>query len=442
MKQLIGHDTGSYSFNASAGTVTFTGVNLTLDQILTIVDATVTTMIYCFAVPTLSGTLVGNVLTLEYNCSALQSNDVLQIYVDIPQGQSTQLVTAVPVDVSDHPVWGDQRPMQQHEADSQGAAFNEMGQITFDPNMQDVFGSQSLINNSTNRLKVEAAQQPEQTVYGVLSGLGQEVRMNLTGQGTVTLQLTGTWVGTIAFQVSSDGQNWYNIQGCIPQSSTPWNLNLSSNGMIRFPTAGIGYFRIVMQYYTSGIARIILMATPLIIPVQSTFVMGSMGATLVQKAIAYELATSDSSNYLTKDALQNTDAWNPLNATYYIGDTCSYNGQIYQCIASHSALTAGQTPANATYWQLDVRQNKSLVTVSPDSAPMAPRIRVKPDSEDYIRRLEEMIMFNQMIQVQQEMVMADYNLSVMQQGVGQTQMGKAYAMGGDKGSYYNFIEVR
>ena len=167
-----------------------------------------------------------------------------------------------------------------------------------------------------------------------------------------------------------------------------------------------------------------------------------MGATLVQKAIAYELATSDSSNYLTKDALQNTDAWNPLNATYYIGDTCSYNGQIYQCIASHSALTAGQTPANATYWQRDVRQNKSLVTVSPDSAPMAPRIRVKPDSEDYIRRLEEMIMFNQMIQVQQAMVMADYNLSVMQQGVGQTQMGKAYAMGGDDGSYYNFIEVR
>jgi len=86
MKTLIGHDIGNYVFNAAAGTITFSGLPpFALEQILLITDVNLNIIIYNFANPaTNGGTLVGNVLTLDYNTSALSSTDPLQIYMDLP----------------------------------------------------------------------------------------------------------------------------------------------------------------------------------------------------------------------------------------------------------------------------------------------------------------------------------------------------------------------
>jgi len=108
MKQLIGHDIGTYVFNASAGTITFSDVTLTLDQILLITDATASTIIYVLGNTSLGGSMSDNVLTLDYNTSSLSNSDVLQIYVDVPASANPLTVSGtvsvsntVPVNVQD-----------------------------------------------------------------------------------------------------------------------------------------------------------------------------------------------------------------------------------------------------------------------------------------------------------------------------------------------------
>lgn len=87
MKKLLGTDTaGSYTFNPTAKTVTFLNLAqpLTLANILLITNTTANTIIYNFADPT-SGAISfnNNVLTLDYNTTAMNASDVLQIYVDV-----------------------------------------------------------------------------------------------------------------------------------------------------------------------------------------------------------------------------------------------------------------------------------------------------------------------------------------------------------------------
>lgn len=87
MKKLLGTDTtGSYTFDPTAKTVTFSNLaqSLTLANILLITNTTANTIIYNFADPT-SGAVSfnNNVLTLDYNTTTMNASDFLQIYVDV-----------------------------------------------------------------------------------------------------------------------------------------------------------------------------------------------------------------------------------------------------------------------------------------------------------------------------------------------------------------------
>ena len=93
MKQLIGHDIGSYVFNPAARTITLVQVpSVSLDQILTIVNVTSGIMIFCFADPTLGGSESNNIITVNYNTSTMAATDSLQIYIDLPQDGSQQAI--------------------------------------------------------------------------------------------------------------------------------------------------------------------------------------------------------------------------------------------------------------------------------------------------------------------------------------------------------------
>jgi hypothetical protein len=86
MKQLVGSDVGQYSFNPATRGITFTSLppSFSLVNVLVITNLTAGAMIYNFADPTLGGDLTGNVLTLNTDTTAMQSTDVLQIWVDLP----------------------------------------------------------------------------------------------------------------------------------------------------------------------------------------------------------------------------------------------------------------------------------------------------------------------------------------------------------------------
>lgn len=73
----------NYQFNSSAKTVTFTDYSsISLESILLIVNVSVNQIIYNFANPMTGGTVLGNVLTLDYPTVSMANEDKLLIYYD------------------------------------------------------------------------------------------------------------------------------------------------------------------------------------------------------------------------------------------------------------------------------------------------------------------------------------------------------------------------
>jgi hypothetical protein len=73
----------NYTFNPVAKTVTFTDyASLDLSDVILITNVTDGTIIFNFASPNLVGSVAANVLTLNYNTTAMSSTDKLAIYLD------------------------------------------------------------------------------------------------------------------------------------------------------------------------------------------------------------------------------------------------------------------------------------------------------------------------------------------------------------------------
>jgi hypothetical protein len=92
MKKLLGQDaSGTYAFNPTANTVTFSGLSqqITLANILLITNVTANTIIYNFASSSTGAvSFANNVLTLDYNTTSMSATDVLQIYLDLAGEES------------------------------------------------------------------------------------------------------------------------------------------------------------------------------------------------------------------------------------------------------------------------------------------------------------------------------------------------------------------
>jgi hypothetical protein len=93
MKQLLATDTpGSYAFDKTAKTVTFSGLrqSITLANILLITNVTANTIIYNFADSTKGAvSFNNNILTLDYDTSTMANTDVLQIFLDLPSNEES-----------------------------------------------------------------------------------------------------------------------------------------------------------------------------------------------------------------------------------------------------------------------------------------------------------------------------------------------------------------
>lgn len=86
MKKLI----TNYTFNKTAKTITLPDyATITLESLLLITNVTDGIIIYNFADPATGATVATNVITLEYDTSAMDNSDKLQIYYDDPAYQPT-----------------------------------------------------------------------------------------------------------------------------------------------------------------------------------------------------------------------------------------------------------------------------------------------------------------------------------------------------------------
>lgn len=78
-----------------------------------------------------------------------------------------------------------------------------------------------------------------QSYAGSATGLGDLFVVNTTGYNSISVQLSGTWVGTVTYSISNDGINWTPI------------ATATSDGTTIYPTTGI-YFKAGVTAYTSG----------------------------------------------------------------------------------------------------------------------------------------------------------------------------------------------
>lgn len=427
MKRLVER----YSFNPAARTVTLNDCgNIRLEHILLITNVTDHILIYNFADTTLSGTLLGNVITLTYNTTSMSADDRLQIFVDMPDSQAEHL----PCELS---TWGNSGPLQQHEKESAQAPAQEL--LTYDTNLERVFGTNKLVTNDANRLRVEAQPAADLVFERTFTRANDELIVPVNGQATVGFQTFGTFSATVSFTASLDGQNWVAL----------YARNMSVTGVVTSTTAastfqasvaGFTYFRMQATSYTSGVCRIraILSNSPHVL--HGLYALGSQSTALVQKTSPYELFVYDTSPP-ANDALLYPDPWY-TRQTYQPGDVVEHNGKIYRCIAYHVASGAigSYAPPNTSYWQIVELPRRSLVTRQNVSAPDVPRLRIEHDLEAYQYRLQESILVTQRLQVQNDMIAHDYALTVSQD-LGYAN-GKRFALGASGMSSYNFEEVR
>lgn len=81
MKTLI----DDYTFNPSNRTITINEfTSLKLEQLLLITNTTANVIIYNFADKSLSATILGNVITLNYDTTTMSNLDAIQIFIDTP----------------------------------------------------------------------------------------------------------------------------------------------------------------------------------------------------------------------------------------------------------------------------------------------------------------------------------------------------------------------
>lgn len=293
---------------------------------------------------------------------------------------------------------GDIGPISQWEREQSN--YDQLAPImTYDIASEKVFGTQRLTNAVTGKLQVETNITPDQVVNGIVNAANKEVIIALNGHQTVSVQLSGTWAGTISFTATANFTSWVTMLGTNPAATTTQVSSTTANGITIFSVAGMKALRVQFTAYTSGVSYVTLVASyAMTMPkAQVTAAQGSQTQSLQQKATSFELIEYDNSTSTVANALTPLQQWNPSCTTYIAGDWVMYNNQIYQCIAAPGSTVANMVPTNTTYWTLDRRQNRNLVTNSYLSSPDAQRLRVEIDMDGYQYRLAEMTMLDQKV---------------------------------------------
>jgi hypothetical protein len=77
------------------------------------------------------------------------------------------------------------------------------------------------------------------------------------------VQISGTFAGTLGFQVSLDGTNWLaaGVQPVGTTTPTTWVTSSATTGAWVRPAGGLKYARVQMTAYTSGTATITFVGT-------------------------------------------------------------------------------------------------------------------------------------------------------------------------------------
>lgn len=100
-------------------------------------------------------------------------------------------------------------------------------------------------------------------IQGTIVATNGTVTLALNGQGTTTIQGTGTFSGNAAFQASVDGVNYKAIYCMpLPTGTVSGGINgTGQDGLYACPTAGLSDMQVIGQSWVSGTATITMRAS-------------------------------------------------------------------------------------------------------------------------------------------------------------------------------------
>lgn len=109
----------------------------------------------------------------------------------------------------------------------------------------------------------------DRTATGTLTAVNDAVTLSTQGTSSTVFNVLGTWVGTISFEVSIDGSNWYPVTAYAKFPSGAAQQTTSANGQFQVPTGGVNSLRLRASAWTSGTATVWIEggAGPLVIEV-------------------------------------------------------------------------------------------------------------------------------------------------------------------------------
>lgn len=92
-------------------------------------------------------------------------------------------------------------------------------------------------------------------ISGNLTALNSLLELDPIQKDSHLVTITGTWVGTISFQISADGVTWVTAT-TINLSTSAVVTSTTANGSFIMVTAGCKVARVIMTAYTSGTAAV------------------------------------------------------------------------------------------------------------------------------------------------------------------------------------------
>lgn len=92
-------------------------------------------------------------------------------------------------------------------------------------------------------------------ISGSITGNAQTVDITSTNHGTTSLQLTGTWIGTLLVEASVDGTN-YTTLTCLRMSDLAFVTSFTANDVFLVPSTSYNIYRVRSTAWTSGTVNI------------------------------------------------------------------------------------------------------------------------------------------------------------------------------------------
>jgi hypothetical protein len=110
----------------------------------------------------------------------------------------------------------------------------------------------------TDTTGVLAVENLDTIASGTITALnGAVTTVEVDGNSTTTIQITGTWVATLVFEGSLDNTNWFSLNAA-PFPSGTYVTSTTANGFWQTNTAGVDYVRVRASAFTSGTASVLI----------------------------------------------------------------------------------------------------------------------------------------------------------------------------------------